>query len=356
MSNATIRLATQKQVIPRVRPSRVDPTLAKPFTWDQELEPFARWAGDSVWVPPKDSSLPMAQSMLKNNGPFTSNDKMWSSVVAEHKSSFTHVREIELEKASIRLPQGKLFVTITEQGNFDKITDTIPACVQTRLDEFLSGPGKRPGVKVYYLKPLCIEVGDSLVFTSREGVMTAVKSIQDEVFAEYRRLYRSGIPRQVASAIFNFAMCLPRGIVNFYVNRKKRAIEAYEAKLEFKRRKTVLRAAKSHRKCFTTGCSFDEMLALTSPFPQAEVVKQYAIEHDLSVAERQRLIRIVAGTLPWFVTFSLAAAFIVSVSVASTAPVAVCDPVFVAEMPDAPGVLLKIGHFDEIGGVTHIEI
>jgi hypothetical protein len=34
----------------------------------------------------------------------------------------------------------------------------------------------------------------------------------------------------------------------------------------------------------------------------------------------------------------------------------VCDPAFVAELPEKPGVLLKIGHFDEVGGVTHVEI
>ena len=39
-----------------------------------------------------------------------------------------------------------------------------------------------------------------------------------------------------------------------------------------------------------------------------------------------------------------------------TPPVVVCDPAFVAEMPGARGVLLKIGHFDEVGGVTHVEI
>ena len=42
--------------------------------------------------------------------------------------------------------------------------------------------------------------------------------------------------------------------------------------------------------------------------------------------------------------------FAVTVTVAP--PLVVCDPAFVAEMPDNPGVLLKIGHFDEVGGVT----
>jgi len=41
---------------------------------------------------------------------------------------------------------------------------------------------------------------------------------------------------------------------------------------------------------------------------------------------------------------------------ASTPPLVMCDPAFVAEMPGEPGVLLKIGHFDEVAGVTHVEI
>jgi hypothetical protein len=40
----------------------------------------------------------------------------------------------------------------------------------------------------------------------------------------------------------------------------------------------------------------------------------------------------------------------------ATPPVVVCDPVFVAEMPGSRGVVLKIGHFDEVDGITHIEI
>lgn len=37
-------------------------------------------------------------------------------------------------------------------------------------------------------------------------------------------------------------------------------------------------------------------------------------------------------------------------------PIFVCDPAFVAEMPGSRGVLLKIGHFDQVGGVTHVEL
>ena len=193
MSNTVQRSATRQTaahpLTPQVTPSRVNPATTKPFTMQQELEPFGAWVGDPVWVPPKDSSKAMAESMLKRFGPLASKAKRWASVVQEHRDHFTQVREIELSKASIRLPKGKLFVSVTERRNFDQITDSIPNCVQTRLDEFLDGPGKRPGVKVYYLKPLCIEVGDELIFTTREDVMAAIDQIQKEVFSEYRRLY-----------------------------------------------------------------------------------------------------------------------------------------------------------------------
>ncbi|MBM4002792.1 MAG: hypothetical protein FJ295_05810 [Planctomycetes bacterium] len=39
-----------------------------------------------------------------------------------------------------------------------------------------------------------------------------------------------------------------------------------------------------------------------------------------------------------------------------TPPVVFCDPAFVAEMPGSNGVVLKVGHFDEVRGVTHVEI
>ncbi len=78
----------------------------------------------------------MAQTMLKSYGPLTSRDQRWSSVIDEHRSEFTQVREIELGKASIRLPKAKFFVEITEREDFDRITDTIPACVQHALTNF----------------------------------------------------------------------------------------------------------------------------------------------------------------------------------------------------------------------------
>jgi hypothetical protein len=42
--------------------------------------------------------------------------------------------------------------------------------------------------------------------------------------------------------------------------------------------------------------------------------------------------------------------------VVATPSIVVCGPVFVAEMPGSHGVVLKIGHFDEVAGITHVEI
>lgn len=356
MPSRLSRRELSEPAISPVRPSRVAPESTIPFTLEQQLVPFARWAGDSIWVPPQDSGEALAQTMLAKGGSFASRESLWQAVLREHRSQLTHVREIDLSQSSIRLPKGRVFVTITERENFGKITDKIPACVQTRLDEFLAGRGTKPGVKVYYLKPLCIEVDQNLVFTSRDGLNSAIKKIQDEAFKKYRTIYLQGLPRRIAALLFAAIFAVPKAIATAYAERRKRAIDAYEAKLEFQRRRTVLKAAKAHRRCFTTGCTFDDMMALTSAFLRKDVINQYSIEQGLSAAQRAQLLRMAAGTLPWFVTFSLAAAYVVSVSLAATAPVAVCDPVFVAEMPDAPGVLLKIGHFDEINGVMHVEI
>ena len=157
-------------------------------------------------------------------------------------------------------------------------------------------------------------------------------------------------------------MPTPPPLVRLAVERKKRVLDAYHAKLEFERRKIALKAATMHRDSFRSCCTFDEMLSLTSTLEQADVVRQYAVENQLSDRERDRLAQLAAGTLPWFVTFSLATAFVLELaatviaSTTTTSAVAVCDPAFVAELPEAPGVLLKIGHFDEIDGVTHVEI
>lgn len=175
------RPAAPARATRRVIPSVPDRKHARPFTLEQELEPFGSWVGDPIWVPPKDSSETLAETMLSASRPFAARAKRWASVVEKHRGDFTHVREFDLFRDSIRLPQGRFFVTVTEQKDFDQITDPIPNCVQTRLEEFLSGPGKRRGVKLYYLKPLCVEMGDELILTTREDLMAAVTKIQEAV-------------------------------------------------------------------------------------------------------------------------------------------------------------------------------
>ncbi|MFM8893129.1 MAG: hypothetical protein ACKOTB_16200 [Planctomycetia bacterium] len=350
-------------------PIAAESVLGTPFTLDQELEPFARWAGRSLWVPPKDKASDLAATMLAATAwPRSSHTPEgrranWEAALAEHRADFTHVREIEMHKASIRLPKGRLLVAITAQDRFDSITDTVPACVQTRLEEFLDGPGRRPGVKVFYLKPLCIEVGTKLFFTTRESVEAVIDRLQNEAFAEYRRRFLGDLPRRVVDGAADAAFAVPRALVAAYVDRQKRALEAHHAKLEFERRKAALAAATTHRESFRSTCNCDDMLGLMSQLEETEVIRHYARENELSAAEFAQLVQLAAGTLPWFVGFSLASAFVMSIAatvtaktVVTTSAVAVCDPAFVAELPDAPGVLYKIGHFDEIDGVTHVEI
>jgi hypothetical protein len=357
----TIHRPAPQEAQRRVRPSIVDPNSAKYFTLDQELEPFGSWVGEPVWVPPKDESSALADTMLGECRPFTGKEKRWTTVVKKHRNDFSQVREFDLFRSSIRLPQGKFFVTVTEQEDFDKITDTIPACVQTRLDEFLASPAMKRGAKVYYLKPLCVEVGDDLIFTTREDLTAAITKVQDEVFAEYRRkaLYRR--PVQAMTTVANAGLAVPRTVIQFFVKRRQKAIEAYHAHLEFQRRKLALRTARTHQRCRTDGCSFDDILSLTSPLKRTDVIEQYCIEQELSKAKREYLLRLAAdmaiGSLPWFIGFSIGGFWAGMVTLAyATPPIMVCDPAFVAEMPGSKGVLLKIGHFDEVAGVTHVEI
>ncbi len=354
------RPANQTRVVPRVSPSIVDPATAEPFTLEQELQPFGAWEGKPIWVPPKDESETLAETMLRETRPFTAADKRWDAVVKKHRGDFTQVRELNLFEASIRLPKGRFFVTVTEQKHFDEITDTIPACVQTRLDEFLAGPAMEQGAKVYYLKPLCVEVGDELILTTGEDLADAITQVQDEVFAEYRRraLYRR--PLQALLAAIDLGLAAPRALMKYAVARKKRIIDAMQAHLEFERRKLALRTAKAYRQLRSDGCTFDDVLKLTSAPQATDVVEQYCIEQELSAAKRAQLLNIAADTLPWFMALSVTGGFIgwsVGVALAYTSPpLMVCDPAFVAEMPGSKGVLLKIGHFDEVGGKMHIEL
>lgn len=339
----------------KVRPSIVADSL-DPFTLDQELKQFGSWVDKPIWVPPKDASDKMAKSMLHHASWFSSNEKRWNEVVARHRDSFTQVREIEMTKASIRLPQQRLFVSVTEPQNFASITDDIPGCVQTRLDEFMSGPGRRPGVKVSYLKPLCVEVEDKLHFTSREDIFAAIDTIQADVFGRYRRWFALYAAKDVAKAGVQAAIFVPRICTQFMADRRQKALNDYRAKLEFQRRRTALGAVKAHRQCRSHGCTFDEMLALTNPLVTADVIRQYGIEKQLTSSRQAELLHLAAGVLPWFTALSLGISGAVSITMLLLTPLPVCDPAFVAEFPDQPGKLWNIGHFDEINGVRHVEL
>jgi hypothetical protein len=340
-----------------VSPSIVDPAVAEPFTLDQELTPFGAWVGAPIWVPPKDASATFAETMLRETGPFASQRHRWDAVLKKHRNDFTQVREFDLFQASIRLPQGKFFVTVTEQKHFDKITDPIPACVRTRLEEFLSGPGRRPGTKVYYLKPLCVEIGDELVLTTRDDLMGAIAKVQDEVFATYRRLALYRRPLQAIVAAANAALAVPRALVRHSIDRRQKAIQAMHAHFEFERRKLALETAQTHCRLRTSGCTFDEILELTNPVKRTDVIEHYCDEEELSNAQREQLLDMAVGVIPWFVALSLTAYYVSTITLTVVIPpIVVCDPAFVAEMPNSPGVLLKIGHFDQVGGITHVEL
>ncbi len=338
---------------PHVRPSTVSAT---PFTLDQEFEVFGKWIDDPVWVPPKDASVEMADFMLRNFGMLASKVDCWTAVANEFRGKFTQVRQIEMKKASIRLPQSKLFVSVLEQHQFDQITDEVPRCVQTRLEEFLAGPGKQPGVKVYYLKPLCVEIEHELVFTSEDDVDAAIKQIQDEVFSAYRWMYAYRRPVHLGAQAIDLMLTAPRYLMKKIAEQKQRTIDAYQARLEFNRRKTALRACNVHRRTRTDGCTYDEMLSLTNPLERTDVINQYAAENLLSESERRRLMMIGVGSLPWFFALSIGISYLPALTLTVAPPVVMCDPAFVAEMPGANGALLKIGHFDKVRGVTHVEL
>ena len=340
----------------KVRPSVLPSEKRSGFTLDQELTVFGRWTSDPIHVPPKGYTRPMVETMLAHHDIFSSQQRRWETVFKTHGDSFAQVRQIEMREASIRLPQGRLFVHVLEQKDFDKIEDRVPACVQTRLDEFLSGPAKRLRAKVFYLKPLCVEIDDRLIFTTEAELQAAIAEIRDEVCREFRNLYLQRLPRRVATGAVNVALAAPRAVAHLYVRRQRKAIEAYQARLEFQRRRTALAATRAHHKTRTHGCTFDEMLALTNPLVTEDVVNQFGIEHELSTAKRNQMLKMATGTLPWFFALSLAAIKIAAVAATATTPVLVADPAFVTELPNRPGELLKIGHFDEVNGVTHVEI
>jgi hypothetical protein len=334
----------------------------QPHTPSQDLELFGRWIGKPIWVPPNDSSDDLAKSMLNRFSPLASKEQCWEHVTRKHRSKFTQVREIELPKASIRLPQGSLYVTVTERERFHEIEEEIPRCVQTRLDEFLAGPGKKRGVKVSYLKPLCVEAGSDLIFTTQQELDNAIEKIQAEVFAAYKKQYPAHLLRQMAINALDAALLIPRSLLSSFLDGRKREVETMHGKLEFERRKRAHRAMRHLNRRSRQTCSFNEMLSLTETPDRADVInhiiqeKEAAMAVAMSNVDRQLYLLASAATLPWFAAMSLAAYKIAAVTVTTTVSVSVCDPAFVAEMPGARGRLLKIGHFDEVDGVMHVEI
>jgi hypothetical protein len=201
-----------------------------------------------------------------------------------------------------------------------------------------------------------VEIGDDLIFTSRESVMAAIALVQNEVFSSYRRMYLYRRPAHLMLEAMALGLDIPRKIFSHIERRRKRAIDAYQARLEFQRRKIALRAANMHRRMRTDGCSFDDMLSLTNPLERHNVIGQYCIERNLSRAKRDKMLRLGAQSIPWFVALSICLSYAPAIALSLAPPMMVCDPAFVAEMPGARGVLLKIGHFDEVRGVTHVEI
>jgi len=295
---------------PKVKPSqRLD---LGPLELDQTLELFCHWKSKSIWVPPKDTSTDLAKSMLSQFGASASKEECWKGVERTHRSEFTQVREIELPKSSIRLPQGRLFVTVTRQKDFDRIEEAIPNCVQTRLDEFMAGPGRDEGVRVYYLKQLCVEVGNKLVFTTKAEIDAAITLIQE--------------------------------------------IERYQRKMEFERKMMTMEAVGKWEEFRTEQCTYDELLALTHTPTKERCIEQLCEQENWSEMDRKMFLMATAVTLPWFAALSLAVVEAAIAIATGTTTVAVCDPVFVAEMPGKRGQLLKIGHFDEVDGVLHVEI
>ncbi len=347
-----------RERVPAVRPSAVS---GEWFSLDQELTVFGHWSGSPIWVPPRNASPELAQSMLEHSSPRDSFEKRWRELAQRCRKQFTQVREMDVAQDSIRLPKGRLYVTVTDKKDFDTITDKVPACVQTRLEEFLNGPGQRAGVQVYYLKPLCVEADEQLIFTTAQELHAAIAEIQSQVNRHYKRKMVPHYLQKVVTGVTDGCLALPRRALKHWWEAQQRAIDVYQSKLEYERRKMVMEALEERRKCRTDDCSFNEFLAVTREVPREEVILRFAAEQALTARQRKELL-MTAGqiSLPWFISLScslsLAASLAAKLTVLVAPPVMVCDPVFVAELPEARGQLLKIGHFDEIGGVMHVEI
>lgn len=363
MSSTLQRPASPTQAGKRrsaVRPSIVDPASASPFTLEQELEVFGSWVGEPIWAPPTGRARALAETMHSRAGWFASDDERWQTVVETHQREFTQVREIDLSRASIRLPEGRFFVAVTEQKDFDKIEEEVPACVQTRLDEFLAGPGRRRGVKVSYLKPLCVEDGEHLILTTADDLQRALDRVREEAFAEYRGMASLWRLHDVAVRATDLLLAAPRAALRAVISRREKAIASYQAALEFKRRKTALGAMKNYKKCRTTPCSFGDMYALTNSIDKEAVARQRDAERREANKTRDEIIHMAAEQAPWVLSLLGGGGgligHIIHFAIWSSPPVLLCDPAFVAEMPERPGELLKIGHFDEVNGVMHVEV
>src|SRR5690606_12762874 len=96
---ATISRPKARPAADRVTPSVVGPSARAPFTLHQELKPCGAWAGETVWVPPRDASTLLAETMLRETRPFTSQEVRWATAADKHRAQFTQVREIDLFEA-----------------------------------------------------------------------------------------------------------------------------------------------------------------------------------------------------------------------------------------------------------------
>ncbi len=65
--------------------------------------------------------------MLGRFGCLSSKQACWNAIVEEHREKFTQVRLFDLHQASIRLPKGKVYMTVLDRDRFDEIEDLVPA-------------------------------------------------------------------------------------------------------------------------------------------------------------------------------------------------------------------------------------
>jgi len=89
----------------------------------------------------------------------------------------------------------------------------------------------------------------------------------------------------VAIQALSGALAIPRSLADYIVQRRQKAIDTLQAKLEFRRRQTALDAAKTYRQYRTGECTFDDMLEMTAPLKRDSVIRQYSIQEKLSRAK-----------------------------------------------------------------------